>query len=176
MTAARRRTPPQPPMELYLQQAEREEKAQVDQLLAATPEGMAGVITLAEEMQQCKDEADRLTAHAKQYKDRYDQIRCELLPAAMRAQGLVQSNGKGSFTFPGGKVHLETSLKASCTVQNKPNLFKWLRRNKLDDLIKEDVSATTLASLVKERREDGLMDPPGLSIFEEVKAKITKAK
>lgn len=137
---------------------------------------MQNLILLAEEQLHCAAEEERLSAEAKQFRDRKDEIRITLLPDAMKRAGLVQSNGKGSFTFPGGKVSLETSLKVSCTNDKKPALFRWLRANNLGDVIKEDVGVQALGTLVKDRREDNLPDPPGLSIFEQVKSRITKAR
>lgn len=180
MTKAKPKTSgPDPRQQLFDRLAEIAEFDEQDQLEAENridADSFEALVALAQEQLHCTDEEERLSSEAKQYRERKDDIRINLIPELMKKLGLVGSNGKGSFTFAGGKVNLESSIKASCTVANKPKLFAWLRRNNLGTLIKEDVSATSLASLVKDRRSDGLTDPPNLSIFELVKAKITRAK
>lgn len=129
---------------------------------------------LAEEMQACKEEADRLTGLAKEQTDRYNQIRKIELPDLMRKLGMVNSAGKGSFTFSGGRVHLEGKVHANLRKDDKPQFFEWLRGNGAEDLIKEDVNAQTLSAFVRERRAEGLTDPPYIVAFEETTAKMTK--
>lgn len=134
------------------------------------------LIALAEEMLTAKQEADRLEADAKQHKDRYNQLRTRDIPDKMKELGYVNSSGKGSFTFAGGKVHLETKVNASCASANQPILFAWLEANNAADLMKTVVHPSTLTAFVKERREAGLADPPGISVWEETKAKLTASK
>jgi hypothetical protein len=152
--------------------AEREE----EERRAAIPTTHEGVIQLAQEMLAAKEEADRLEAEAKQHKARYDEIRETLLPDMMRTLGMVNSKGKGSFTFPGGKIHLETSLHASYAKADEVVFFDWLRSNGAEDMIKEVVHTQTLSAFIRERRGDDLPDPPGVRIHEPMKAKLTRAK
>lgn len=134
------------------------------------------LIALAQEMLISKQESDRLEAEAKQHKDRYNQLRTRDVPDKMRELGFVSSSGKGSFTFDGGKIHLETKLNASCALTNQPVLYRWLRGHDAGGLIKDVVHPSTLTAFVKERREQGLEDPPGISVWEETKAKLTSTK
>lgn len=133
-----------------------------------------GLIKDAEELRTLKDELDQKEAEVKQLKDRYDQLRKVIIPDKMRNLGLVKSNGKGSFTFGGGRIHLESKLYASCSEANRPTLFSFLRSEDAADIIKETVNTQTLSAYVRERRGDGLQDPPGVSVHEEVVAKLTK--
>lgn len=154
--------------------AEQEEADLAEKIkIPATNEDL---IALAQEMLTSKQEAERLEAEAKQHKDRYNQLRTKDIPEKMRELKFVNSSGKGSFTFDGGKIHLETKLNASCAAINQPILFKWLRGNKAGSLIKDVVHPSTLTAFVKERREQGLKDPPGISVWEETKAKLTATK
>lgn len=161
-------------MDLLVNVAQQEEKALEEK--TRVPATNADLIALANEMLTAKQEADRLEAEAKQHKDRYNQLRTRDIPDAMRDLGYVNSSGKGSFTFAGGKVHLETKLSASCASANQPAFFGWLKANKSADLIKQVVHPQTLTAFVKERREQGLADPPGVSVWEETKAKLTATK
>ncbi len=158
---------------MYLAEAEREETEALNKVLGKDG---GDLFEAAAEMLAAKNEADRLTAEAKQHKDRYDELRQTIIPDLMQKKGLVQSSGKGSFTFSGGKIHLETKLYAACTEANRPTLFSWLRKQKLGDVIKETVAPATLAALVRERREEGRDDPPGVSIHTETVAKLTGTK
>lgn len=161
-------------MDLLVNVSEQEDRALAER--TRVPATNADLIALANEMLTAKQEADRLEAESKQYKDRYNQLRTTDIPDAMRDLGYVNSSGKGSFTFSGGKVHLETKLSASCAVANQPVLFGWLAENKAADLIKQVVHPQTLTAFVKERRGQGLADPPGVSVWEETKAKLTATK
>lgn len=134
------------------------------------------LIPLAEEMLAEQETIANLEAQVKQHKDRYNQLRTREIPDTMRRLGMLNSAGKGSFTFRGGKIHLETRLSASCAQANQPELFAWLREHQAGDLIKEGVHQATLTAFVKDRREQGLEDPPGISVWEETKAKLTGTK
>jgi hypothetical protein len=160
--------------ELLVGVAEQEEKDLEEK--TKVPVTQQDLIALAQEMLLSKQEADRLEAEAKQHKDRYNQLRTRDIPDKMRELKFVNSAGKGSFTFDGGKIHLETKVNASCAAANQPLLYAWLRKNKSGDLIKDVVHPSTLTAFVKERREQGLADPPGISVWEETKAKLTATK
>lgn len=176
--AAEPRSLPDPyemPAEL-LDQIARDGEAEHAAEQAAVPTNHEGLMQLAQEMLATKEESDRLEAEAKQHKARYNEIRETLLPDMMKALGMVSSKGTGSFTFPGGKIHLETSLHASYTKANEAVFFNWLKKNGAEDMIKEVVHPQTLGAFIRERRGDNLPDPPGVQIHEPMKAKLTKAK
>ena len=56
----------------------------------------------------------------------------------------------------------------------KPELFRFLKENGAEELIKPTVNPQTLSAYVRERRGDSLMDPPGVSIHVEEIAKLTR--
>lgn len=159
-------------MEAFVQDA-LEEEAQQEEASSKAAASHDELISLSNELVHLKDEIDKKESELKQFKDRYDEIRKTLLPDMMKKLSLVTSNGKGSFTFSGGKIHLESRLYASCSGVGQPTFFKWLRKNGAADLIKETVNAQTLSAFIRERRGDGLKDPPGVSTHEEVVAKLT---
>ena len=161
-------------MELLVGVSEQEDKELAER--TKVPASNNDLVLLAEEMLNTKTEIDRLTAEAKQYTDRYNQIRTRELPEKMKELGYVNSSGKSSFTFAGGKIHLETKLSASCASANQPVLYDWLNKNNAADMIKQVVHPSTLTAFVKERRAEGLEDPPGISVWEETKAKLTGTK
>lgn len=161
-------------LDLLVGAAEQEDKDLQEKI--GKPISNDDLIALAEEMLTAKQEADRLEGEAKQHKDRYNQLRTQDIPDKMRELGYVNSAGKGSFTFRGGKIHLETKVNASCTLANQPQLFEWLKQNDAADLMKTVVHPSTLTAFVKERREAGLADPPGIAVWEETKAKLTATK
>jgi hypothetical protein len=142
----------------------------------ALPADASKLGQLAEEMQGLRDQADELEGQAKQLKDRYNQIRQQELPELMQALGMVNSAGKGSFTFSGGRVHIETKVYASVRKEDTDAFHEWLRKNNAEDLIREAVNAQTLSAFVRERRGEDLPDPPYVVTYEERVAKITKVK
>ena len=164
-----------PTFDLLLQKADEEEAETVAAFKEVQgTDKMKELIQLATEMQDCKEAADNLEAQAKEQKARYDELRKQIIPELMKRLGLVKDNGKGSFTFHGGKIHLETKVHAHCNQENQPVFKRWLRENGGEDLIKEVVNAQTLSAFVRERRGEDLPDPPGVTVFEETVAKLTK--
>jgi predicted nuclease with TOPRIM domain len=149
-----------------------EEEAKAES--APLPANADELVQAAEEAHDLKDEIDRREAETKQLKDRYDQLRKQVIPDGMKALNMLNSQGKGSFTFSRGKIHLEQKLYASCTEENRPKLIAFLRQNGDADIVKETVNAQTLSAYIRERRGEGLNDPPGVSVHEEVTAKMTK--
>lgn len=154
--------------------ADAEEEDRLENL--AIPATNEELIQIAEEMYDLKDELDRKEAETKQLKDRYDQLRKIVIPDAMKNLGMINSKGKGSFTFSRGKIHLEQKLYAACTKENQDVLFAFLRESGDDEIIREIVHPQTLAAYIRERRGEGLIDPPGASVHEEVTAKLTKSR
>lgn len=169
-------SPPVPPTFATLLAAADEEDRELVQSFQAAQgtDKFQALVQLAEEAVACKETIDDLEAKVKEYKQRYDELRKTLIPEAMKRLGIVSDTGKGSFTFSGGKVYLETKVKAGCTKAMEPKFHAWLRSHNAADLIKEAVNVQTLSAFVRERRAEGLDDPPYISIFEEVTAKISK--
>lgn len=161
-------------MEELVREGQAEEQA--EQAAAEVPVSNLDLIQAAEEFAQLKDEEARLDAELKQVKDRRMQLGKEVIPDLMQKLGMVNNKGKGSFTFSGGRIHLEQKLYASCSEAGRLELFPFLRESGDADLIKETVNAQTLSAYIRERRSEGLNDPPGVSVHEEVTAKLTKVK
>lgn len=143
---------------------------------AETPVTNEELIEAAEELSALAEQKGDLEAQLTQVKDREKQLKTQVLPDLMSKLKLVDSAGKGSFTFRGGRIHLESRLHASCSEAGKLLLYPFLRENGAGDIIKETVNAQTLSALVRERRGDSLSDPPGISVHEEVAAKFTRKK
>lgn len=154
--------------------AEAEEKA--DEAKAETPVTNENLMTLAAELLQIEEQKAELEAQVKQVTDRRKQLRTQLIPDAMKALGMVNNKGKGVFTYGGFRIHLEQKVYASCSEAGRPLLLDFLRQNGDDELIKETVNAQTLSAYIRERRSEGLNDPPGVSVHEEVTAKTTKVR
>lgn len=60
-------------------------------------------------------------------------------------------------------------------VVDEDMLFKDLRRRKLGEVIKETVHSQTLASLLKEERDNGKPDFAGIEVFEQSQIRLRKA-
>ena len=130
----------------------------------------------AAELMQIEEQKAQLSAELKQVDDRRKQLRTQLIPDAMKELNMVNAKGKGSFTYGDYKFHLEHKVMASCSKENRPIFFAYLRKQGDDEIIQEVVNPMTLSAYVRECRADGLNDPPGLSVHEEVTAKMTKAR
>lgn len=161
-------------MDDILADAEAEEATEEAQ--AAQPVTSEQLMSLAEELVGVEAERARLEAELKQINDRRSQLRVQLIPDAMKELKMVNSKGKGSFTSAGHRIHLEQKLYASCSEAGKPLLFDHLRKSGDTHMIKETVNAQTLSAYIRERRAEGLNDPPGVSVHEEVTAKLTKVR
>ncbi len=129
----------------------------------------------AEELAQCMEREAQLTAELEAVKDRKEQLRTSIIPGLMQKHGMVRNN-KGSFTFSGGRVQLQTRVFASQYVKGeRAELFRqWCEAN-APDLLEARVGKDELAAFVKERREKGLSDPPGISIFERTVAQLVRS-
>ncbi len=158
-----------------LQEADEQAAIKKTKDLEGTPD-MRSLIELADEMRAEKETIDQLEAEVKVHKDRYNELRNVLIPDKMKTLGVVNAAGKGGFTFRGGKIHLETTVSASCSKDNEAVFFAWAKENGAADIIKQTVNAQTLSAMIRERRADGLEDPPGVAVFEQVKAKLTVGK
>lgn len=151
--------------------------AEEENLKAASvaAEGSSNLADLATAMVRMKEEIDALEEARKNAQAKYDTLRKMDLPDAMRAAGLVSGN-RGSFTAAGGKIHLETKVYASYDKEQQDEVFEWLRTHGLPDIIKESVNASTLSSVVRERRDEGLPDIPNVKVFEETMAKFVRSR
>lgn len=136
------------------------------------------LVQMAEELATLTTEIGDLDAQLKALKERRDQLRKVAIPDAMRAAGMVNGT-KGSFTFPGGSVYLETRTYVSIKDGEQPAAFAWLRAHDQGDVIKETVNASSLSAIVRELMEaDGgnFSEPACLSIHPETVAKVKVSK
>lgn len=142
---------------------------------AAAPE--KSLVELAEEYAVIVDTVNQLAAEAKSLSSRKEELRKKLIPDAMRAAGMVAGN-KGSFTFTLGKIHLETKSYPSIKADEAEAFLAWLRETGQEAMIvtTQAVPAATLKSLINERREEGLADPPHVEVYEETACKFMPAK
>ena len=88
--------------------------------------------------------------------------------------------GQDKPIFTDGKDRIltpETKLKPNVTVENHARFLMWMRRAGFDDLIKQTIHPTTLASWCTKRQEQNLELPPEelLKIFTIETAKIKRA-
>lgn len=159
-------------MDGLVQDAEQEQLQDKDR--EDQPVSNEQLMSYAKELIGVEEELQQKEAEVNQLKDRRKQLRTQLIPDAMKALKMLNSKGKGSFTYQGNRFHLESKISASCNEANRPILFEFLRHQGDENLIKETVNPSTLSAYVRERREDGLNDPPGIAVFEEVTAKRTR--
>lgn len=156
--------------------ADAELEEQQEEALANVPITSEQLMSFAQELIDIEQQKAQLTADLKQVDDRRKQLRTQLIPDLMKALGMINSKGKGNFTYAGMRIQLEQKLHASVSEAGKPQLFEYLRKQGDEALIKETVNAQSLAAYVRECRAEGLNDPPGIAVFEEVTAKMVKAK
>lgn len=169
-------TPAEVPSWLIDIAADAELEAQAEEELANKPVTNQQLMEYAKELTEVEEEKKRITAELKQLDDRRKQLRTQLIPDMMKALGMVNANGKGVFTFGDARFHLEQKLYASVSKDQRPVFYAYLRERGDDNLIQEVVNAQTLSAYIRECRSEGLNDPPGVSVHEEVTAKMTKVK
>lgn len=158
----------------FVQQAAASLEAEQEQASMAAA-GDASLSALAEQLVGLREVLESMEEERKNIQAQYDQLRKVTIPEAMRRAGLVAGN-RGSFTAAGGKVHLETRVFAGYDRAHQQEFFSWLDENGLGELVKPTINAQTLSATVRERREEGLSDPPFVSVHEEVTAKFVKSR
>jgi hypothetical protein len=158
-----------------IDQHDKQEELEMAKRAAVANETFPELVKAATEFANLSDELDTAEAKVSDMKARREHLRKMVLPDLMRKAGLVDTKNKGSFTIPGAKIYLETRVNASVTEANKAKVFKWLKDNKLGDMIKETVHHQTLTAFVRSLREAGKEIPPTVSVFEETVAKMKKA-
>jgi hypothetical protein len=157
----------------YLSAADREAvEAGAAQVQA---EQTPGLVELAEELYELQQRRDVLEAELKAIVDRQEQLKKKDVPELMQKLGIVRGN-KGSYTFSGGRVQLETKLYASVDREVDDVFHSWCLDNGETGLFKESVNAQTLAAWLRDRRSEGLPDPPGVKVWELTQAKLVRAK
>lgn len=118
---------------------------------------------LESRLMEAKDLVSRLNGE-------YDVLRLELIPTKMEDAGLQNMKIDGI-----GQVVLTADALVSVKAGLKPKLFAWFRKNNLDDVIKEDVNASSLKAFVKGRLKAGKPIPDELlNVTPITRASITK--
>lgn len=118
---------------------------------------------LESRMLEAKDLMHRLNGE-------YDVLRTEIIPGKMEDAGLQNMKVTGI-----GQVVLTADAMVSVKAGLKVKLFAWFRKNNLDDVIKEDINASTLKSFVKNRLKKGEPIPDELlNVTPITRASITK--
>lgn len=87
------------------------------------------------EQMQLESEIERQEQVLKDLKAAWREVAENKLPAAIAEAGV------GGFTMPDGrKVHTKQEVYASIPAKNREAAFQWLRENKLDGVIKNEVT------------------------------------
>lgn len=164
------------------------EQSAQDALAANEGETSAGndLSFLVEEMLVARANVDGLEEMLKGAKAKLDELRKRRIPEKMHELGLIRPDGRGNFTHTSGaRVHLKIDTFASirrtndagqATDEHELALWQWLRESGHGDLIKETVNPMTLKSFCKERLEDGEPLPPGVNVYQETVAVLTKPR
>ena len=140
-----------------------------------TPEDVQVVMALAVEQHKIKEELDALKKKKSTLQERYDELRLNLIPDAMRKVGLVGADGKGSFTTDFGKrCQLRTRTFCNVKADQRKTLHDWLRKENMGDLIQEAVNIRTLGTTVKELLGDGKNVPDFITVHHEISAVLVK--
>lgn len=119
-------------------------------------------------VQSAKDYLDDLL---KLVNAEFDVIRIETLPEQMEQEGLEGFRLEGV-----GRITLTGDAYVKIVPGQADALFKWLRKQKLGDLIKEGINPSTLKAFAKARVEAGKSLPEGcLNVTPFTRASITKS-
>ena len=135
---------------------------------------MSDVPALAKEMARIEDLLEKSKEETSRLNCQWDVLRLEVLPDRMDAQGIENIAVDGV-----GKVSLTADLYVSIKPDSKSDLFKWFRKNKLGELIKETVHSGTMRSFVKSWMKDpkkaAKLPSALLNVTPYTRASITKA-
>lgn len=139
------------------------------------PSVMPALIERINEMEGLKDEIDALEDELKVRKERYRDLSEREVPELMETAGITDASGKGKISTGSGKlVYLKTNTFVNVRKDDKPKLFKWLRKEGLGSLIKEDVHHQTLSALVRERLDEDLKIPAFVTVTPQTVAVLHK--
>lgn len=126
------------------------------------------VITM-KNVQAAKDDLEN---QLKDWNAKFDVLRFELIPEKMDEEGVERVSYDGI-----GRVSLTADIRVATLAAAKPKLFSWLKKNRLGDLLREDINPSTLKSWIKQRMKDGKALPPDdlVKVTPITRASITKA-
>ena len=128
-----------------------------------------------------KKMAERLGGEIKKLNEElYDELESEgLSEIRVSATQPDSRTGEPRLVFPDGRDRiLEPDIILHPTVKDQAKFFAWLRANTLGGLIKEQVHAQTLASMVKTRKQENkpLPEQEILTVFDEKAIKVRASK
>lgn len=101
----------------------------------------------------------------------YDVLRLELVPMLMEEQGLENMKVEDL-----GRVGLAGDMYVSIKAGMQDDFFKWLKKNRMGDLIQNTVNSSTLKAFIARRVNEGKEIPRDLvNVTPYTRASITKA-
>jgi len=103
-------------------------------VVTATDAQLKRLSTLAEALLVQEEAMQELTEKLELRKMKLDELRRRLLPDLMRDIGVSEFK-----LTSGAKVTIKELIEASIKAENQPKAFAWLRKNKFDSLIKNEV-------------------------------------
>lgn len=159
-------------MDQLVADAEAEERA----VAVASADADATLSELAEELLALGDRIKDLAAEKSAAQARYDELRKSVIPDTMRKLGMVTSDGRGSFTFGGGRLSLQNKVYTSCPAANREALIEYLKANGAADLVRETVNDQTLGAHVRALREEGQPLPPMVNVYDEQAVQLTRSR
>lgn len=123
---------------------------------------------LVKKMQEVRAQKDGMEAELKSINAAFDVLRFELIPSKMEETGVETVRYEGI-----GRVSLTADLRV--TVKEKDNLFAWLKKHKMGDLIVPGINGSTLKAWLKGRIKSGKEYPSEyLNVTPITRASITK--
>lgn len=130
------------------------------------------VTDLAKMMVEQKQEIDRLKKAATEMQELYDLLRIEVVPAKMEEMELSSMNIKGL-----GRLTISADAYVTTVKGQKPSLIQWMKDNGFEELVKEDVNASTLKAWYKEQVSEGneVPDDDIINFLPFERASVTKA-
>lgn len=124
---------------------------------------------LCRQMKMVQARKEELEAQLKEANAEFDVLRLEVIPQRCEDEGIESMKIEGV-----GRLSLTGDLYVSVKAGQQVSFFGWLRRERLGDLIKPGVNASTLRAFTKERLKHGKPVPEFLNVTPYTRASITK--
>jgi hypothetical protein len=156
------------------QEAPAAERHPVDERKQVYRDAHAGksIEDLCKAMLECQQKKDELEEQLKEVNAAFDVLRLELIPAECENRGIEGLKIAGI-----GRLTLTGDMYVRPVADQQGEFFKWLRKNKVGDLIKETIAPSTLKAFVKSRLKQGKPVPDEfVKTTPFTRASITKAR
>ena len=129
-------------------------------------------LTLADRLQELRDEKDALDTRTKEVNAELEKIETQLVDAMVTAE-------LDSFKRNGHSYSLKNDTFASAKADRKEELFAALRNNDAGDLVQEQVNANSLRAFVKELKANNDDEIPKwiadyINVYEKTKIAVRK--